>query len=170
MTYHLARNGQQLGSCTRDEAVARYGRGELLPTDLVWCEGMAEWAPASSVFGSTPAMVAPPPFAAGSASAAAGTLPSTVTSGPTVIPPKKPDNFLVFAILATVLCCLPPGVVAIVYATQVDAKYTAGDYAGAEKSAKNARLWTFISVGAILLLGVAYVAFIAFVALTNASF
>ncbi len=32
----------------------------------------------------------------------------------------KPDNFLVWAILSTVLCCLPLGIVAIVYANKVD--------------------------------------------------
>ena len=33
---------------------------------------------------------------------------------------QKPDNNLVWAILATVLCCLPFGIVAIIKSTQVD--------------------------------------------------
>jgi uncharacterized membrane protein YvbJ len=32
----------------------------------------------------------------------------------------KPDNYLVWSILATLFCCLIPGIVAIVYAAQVD--------------------------------------------------
>lgn len=171
MTYHLARNGQQLGTCTREEAVARYGRGDLLPTDLVWCEGMAEWLPASTVFGSTPPpAAAPQTFTATTASGTTGTPPSTAASVATTIPPRNPDNFLVFSILSTVLCCLPLGIVAIVYSSQVDGKYNSGDYAGAEKAAKNARLWTFISAGITLFAGIAYVISVAVVIATSARY
>ena len=60
---------------------------------------------------------------------------------------QKPDNFLVWAILATCLCCLPGGIVAIVYANKVDPAWNAGNYREAEEAAKNARMWTFISAG-----------------------
>jgi len=67
-----------------------------------------------------------------------------------VIPPGPPvqvDNYLVFAILATVLCCLPAGIPAIVYAAQVNSKLQAGDVAGAQLSSKNAKMWCWISFG-----------------------
>ncbi len=57
------------------------------------------------------------------------------------------QNYLVFAILATVVCCLPAGIPAIVYAAQVNGKLAAGDIAGAQQSSKNAKLWCFISAG-----------------------
>jgi hypothetical protein len=57
------------------------------------------------------------------------------------------DNYLVFAILATVLCCLPAGIPAIVYAAQVNSKLQAGDVAGAQLSSKNAKMWCWISFG-----------------------
>lgn len=63
-------------------------------------------------------------------------------------PPQKVDNFLIPAILSTIFCCLPVGIVAIVFASQVNSKLAAGDLAGAMDYAKKARLWTFISVGA----------------------
>ncbi len=71
--------------------------------------------------------------------------------GPPVAPGQpKPaiQNYLVPAILATVLCCVPTGIVSIVYAAQVSSKVATGDLAGAMQSSKNARLWLFISVGA----------------------
>ena len=37
-------------------------------------------------------------------------------------------NYLVQAILTTLFCCLPFGIVAIVYAAQVNTKIEAGDY------------------------------------------
>jgi hypothetical protein len=58
--------------------------------------------------------------------------------------------------LATVLCCLPAGIVAIVYAAQVNGKHQAGDVGGAQASADKARMWTFISVGVGLVFVVIY--------------
>ena len=55
-------------------------------------------------------------------------------------------NHLVWAILATV-CCLPPGIVSIVYAAQVNGKIAAGDFAGARKASKNAESWAWVSFG-----------------------
>jgi hypothetical protein len=79
----------------------------------------------------------------------------------TVIP-----NYLVPAILVTVLCCLPLGVVAIVYATQVNTKLAAGDYAGARQASNNAKLWTWLSFG----LGIAMVGLWLLVMLGGAMF
>ena len=58
--------------------------------------------------------------------------------------PMKPDNYLVWAILCTILCCLPLGVVSIIYSSKVDGLYNSGDYAGADdasKKAKNYAMW-----------------------------
>jgi len=67
--------------------------------------------------------------------------------------PPKPSNSLVLAILSTVfgfLCCvvnLPFGIVSIVFACQVDGKYASGDFQGAEHSARQAKIWGWISMG-----------------------
>jgi hypothetical protein len=75
-----------------------------------------------------------------------------------VLPPGTTvQNYLVFAILATVLCCLPAGIPAIVYAAQVNNKLQMGDLAGAQAASNNAKLWCLISGG----LGLAWVGLIA---------
>lgn len=56
-------------------------------------------------------------------------------------------NYLPQAILTTVFCCLPFGIVAIVYAAQVNSKLAAGDYEGALSASKSAKLWSWISFG-----------------------
>ena len=64
-----------------------------------------------------------------------------------------PPNYLVWAILTTLFCCLPLGVVSIVYAAQVNSKYTAGDVAGARASSERAKqfaIWSAI-VGVVVL-------------------
>lgn len=60
--------------------------------------------------------------------------------------PKGPfsENWLVEAILVTILCCLPFGVVGIIFAAQVNSKQQAGDMEGAEKARREAAKWTKI--------------------------
>lgn len=61
--------------------------------------------------------------------------------------PARPNNYLVQAILVTLFCCLPLGIVSIVFAAQVNTAYDRGDYAGALNSSKQAKMWTWISFG-----------------------
>ena len=66
--------------------------------------------------------------------------------GPPPGPP--PDNYLVWAILSTILCCLPLGVASIVFSSQVSSKWAIGDYAGALDSSNKAKqfaLWSAIA-------------------------
>jgi hypothetical protein len=65
-------------------------------------------------------------------------------------------NYLAQAILCTLFCCLPAGVVAIVFAAQVNGKLTAGDYAGAEAASAQARTWCWVSFGVGLAGGLIY--------------
>lgn len=65
-----------------------------------------------------------------------------------VIPPGATvPNYLVFAILTTVFCCLPAGIPAIVFAAQVNGKLQAGDFAGAQAASANAKTWCWVSFG-----------------------
>jgi len=85
-----------------------------------------------------------------------------------VIPPGATvPNYLVFAILATVFCCLPTGIPAIVYAAQVNGKLQAGDLAGAQLASKNAKMWCLISLGLGLAVMVLYAILIMAGILTN---
>ncbi len=56
------------------------------------------------------------------------------------------NNGMVGALLATLLCCLPLGLVAIACSSQVAGKVAAGDYSGAEQAAARARFWTWAAV------------------------
>lgn len=52
---------------------------------------------------------------------------------------SKPDNNMLWAILSTLFCCLPLGIVAIINAAKVDGLYRSGDYSGAHEAADNAK-------------------------------
>ncbi|SEA12802.1 CD225/dispanin family protein [Psychroflexus halocasei] len=61
-------------------------------------------------------------------------------------PTTPPNNHLAMAIISTLLCCQPLGIVSIVYASQVNSKFIAGDYIGAEQASKNAKTWWIVSL------------------------
>lgn len=68
-----------------------------------------------------------------------------------------PDNYLVWAILSTVLCCLPLGIASIVFSTQVNSKWTMGDVQGAQESARKAKNFAIASAAVSLVLIVGYI-------------
>lgn len=55
-------------------------------------------------------------------------------------------NHLVGAILTTLFCCLIGGIVAIVYACQVNTKLAVGDIAGAKAASSTAQTWIIVNI------------------------
>lgn len=58
---------------------------------------------------------------------------------------RKPDNYLAWSILTTVLCCLPLGIIAIIKSSKVDTLWAEGLHDKAIQTAKEARKWIIIS-------------------------
>jgi len=58
---------------------------------------------------------------------------------------QQPSSHLVFAILTTLFCCLPLGIVSIVKASQVSGLWAQGNYAGAVAASNSARTWAMWS-------------------------
>ncbi|HXJ40817.1 MAG TPA: CD225/dispanin family protein, partial [Bryobacteraceae bacterium] len=54
-------------------------------------------------------------------------------------------TYLVPAILSTIFCCIPFGIIAIVFAAQVGSKLSAGDIPGAQKASGTARTWCWVA-------------------------
>ena len=79
--------------------------------------------------------------------------------------PPKPDNNMVLAIIVTICCCLPLGIVGIVKANQVNALYLSGNYNAAVAQANDAKKWSMIGliIGVVInvLWGIPYFLFIA---------
>jgi Interferon-induced transmembrane protein len=75
--------------------------------------------------------------------------PFTPPPAPSSVTPTIPNN-MVIAIIATVVsvmgCCLPHGLVSLMFAMQVAKKEAAGDIDGANNSAKQAKMWAWISI------------------------
>lgn len=71
--------------------------------------------------------------------------------------PPMPETYLWQSIVATLLCCWPLGIPAIVFATRVSSLYQQGNYAGAQEASNKARTWTIVAVAAGVLVVVLYV-------------
>jgi hypothetical protein len=69
---------------------------------------------------------------------------------------EKIPNYLAQSIIVTVLCCMPLGIPAIVYAAQVNSKLDAGDFQGAWETSRKARMWCWWSFGVGLALIIPY--------------
>lgn len=80
--------------------------------------------------------VPPPP-----PSASYGGGPSNPASGMTI------PNYLWQSIVVTLCCCLPLGIVGIIFATQVNSKLAQGDTAGALEASKKAKLFMLLGLG-----------------------
>lgn len=64
-----------------------------------------------------------------------------------------PPTYLVWSILTTVLCCLPAGVVSIVYANKVEKLWHMGQYQESREASEKAKTWAIVSAVASVVVG-----------------
>lgn len=173
--YYVGRNGRQTGPHSLDELKAMAAAGQLAPTDLTWTDGMSEWKPASVTLPDLFANLPTPPPAA----PAPGPPPilAQTTTAPladaTLVSGTPITTYLWQSIVVTLLCCLPVGVVAIVFASQVDSKRQHGDIAGAMASSKKAKTWCWVAfaIGMVQwVLSIVYGVFMVFAATRHHSY
>lgn len=70
----------------------------------------------------------------------------------------RPNNYLVLGIIATVLCCVPLGLVSVIYGAKVDILWDAGKYEEAAIKSRKARNW---AIWTLCLMPVIYLIYIA---------
>ena len=135
--FYLNEKNEQKGPVSPEELISN----GVTRNTLVWKNGMAQWLPAGEVpelakwfTNATSTPSTPPPF------------PPTPPQ-PSVNNNSKPDNWLIWAILSTVLCCLPLGIVSIIYATKVDNLWNSGQQEEAIKASNMARLFFVLALG-----------------------
>lgn len=77
---------------------------------------------------------------------------------------KNPVNstpYMIFAVFTTLMCCLPFGIAAVVYASRINSLQRMGDFAGAGKAAKKAKTFSIISAVMTLIAMIGYGVFFA---------
>lgn len=159
MKYYIVINGQQLGPMEPREAT-QYG---LTPETLVWTEGMADWAPAGQIAEFAPFLTTQQPYAPG------GYPHPNAPIG--LAAPQCPSTHLAMAILVTLLCCMPIGIVSIIYASKVESAFYSGNYFQAQQNSNKAKNWAiaaiFAGAAVVLLYTIFYIVGIAALANIN---
>lgn len=133
----IGADGKEYGPISQQQIKQWLAEGRLNMQSRVLPEGTTEW----KTLGEIPelATIAPPPSAAG--------------TGFNPLPPSSDiPNYLWQSIVVTLCCCLPFGIVAIVYAAQVKSKAGVGDYTGAQEASNKAKMWCWIGFGVGLLI------------------
>jgi Interferon-induced transmembrane protein len=87
----------------------------------------------------------------------AGEIKSAAEFSPRPRTGVRVPNYMLFAVLVTILCFLPTGIIAIIDASQVNSRLALGDIAGAKRASKNAQMWCLISLGIGLFGGLMFV-------------
>lgn len=98
---------------------------------------------------------APPPFPSGIESENPYAASDSSSYGPPqILPAHEVPNHLALSIAATLLslcfCCIPFGIVPLIFSVQVNSKLAAGDYSGAQSASATAKLWSWICIGVAL--------------------
>ena len=142
MKYYMHIGGQQVGPYEENE-LPSHG---LTASTMVWREGMPDWVAASQVPELShllPPSQQPPSYQP---------QPGYGPQQPYGAQPPMPDTYMVWAVLVTVFCCLPFGIVSIVKASQVSSLYSQGRYQEAVAASEAAKKWAIWSaiVGVVL--------------------
>ena len=136
MKYWLSNGaGQVSGPYTVGELRGFVGDGRVTGSSQLCQEGTNDWVSATAMLGVGLAGVPP--------TAPTAVSPSGFPSGASEF--WQPVG-IVLPILSILLCCLPAGIVSLVYATNANTKAAAGNMTGAEADKKSSALWLRISV------------------------
>jgi hypothetical protein len=73
--------------------------------------------------------------------------PAPPWSGPHSAYSKPPTSYLGWAIICTIVCFMPFGVVAIIKASQVSSRWAQGDLDGACRASRAAKVWCLLALG-----------------------
>jgi len=144
--YYVNSQGQRVGPVEKNQ-LAYAG---IQPDTLVWSEGMPNWMRAADIvelsflFNAYPPSQGQAPMPGAAPGWNPGMAPNPYQQQPPMV---KPSSWLWLGICTTLLCCLPLGIVSLVYALKVDSSWNAGDYNGAVSNSEKAKMWGFISAG-----------------------
>lgn len=125
MEYYILLNGTKQGPFSLEELYSK----NISPTTMIWKTGASDWVMAKDMPELTDLLSQLPPE------------PPKSNAGNNY---QMPKTWLVESILVTLFCCLPFGIVGIVYSTQISSYFNHGNYASAEEASRNAGKWTKI--------------------------
>lgn len=150
--WYVQKGNQRLGPMSFEAIQSMATSGQLAPTDYVWTDGMANWQPASTQpwFSGTQQPPQPPaPYVQSSSSYPYGQGgPSFGQPGPPYggqAPISEPPSLTGWSIAVLVLCCLPGGIVGLIYGNKAKTEWAKGNFAGAQTAYNTGKTWLIVS-------------------------
>ena len=141
-TFFFARGNQRIGNFPKQSTLAENATDRILPIGFACTHSVADW-----LTGTLPCCkhqaVIPLLFRGGKP----GKQGRAQHRSPSAI---CPNSYLPWAILVTLFCCTPGGIISIVYASRVKPLWLGGKYAESAKAPKNAKMWIFIAIGCMV--------------------
>lgn len=155
MKYYIARDGKRLGPFSTEE-LKETG---ITPDTKVWHNGLEGWTDAKEL-----------PELAEITDCEAPPLPEPPNDSSPETEEKQPmpKTWLAEAVIVTVLCCLPFGIAAIVYATQVETAYLSKQYDLACDRSEKAKKMIYWGAGTGVAAVVLYIILIFILAINKA--
>ena len=160
--YYIDKHREVIGPMPLSVIRGMVRAGNLSESVLVACEGSASWTPLNALSAKTTLpevpqkrriIKRPGPRLTPHASGVNTSFHRPVAAMP------KPASHLTLAILVTIFCCLPFGIVAIIRASSVDSLYHAGNYTAAAGASESASTWCLWGIITGILVGVAWFLF-----------
>jgi len=155
--WYYATDGRQQGPVSTDALRDLLASGKLKASDLVWCEGMADWSAAASVAALVPAVL-PPPMVAVPVSppppATYGAAPDPRAYGARPIPYyPSGQSYNALAIVGFVLALTPLGLIGLILSLiALNGMKNSGNYEG-HGLAKAGMIIPLVCMSAALIFG-----------------
>lgn len=148
MDFYILINNAKHGPFPLEELADK----NITPNTMVWAVGFSNWKPAKQVPELADLLSNLPPE------------PPLTNTNP------MPKTWLVESILVTILCCLPFGIVGIVYATKIETLYLNGQYEEALYNSRQAKKWALLGFFSTLIIGILYIMFVGICMLLAANY
>lgn len=144
MAYWIIQNDERQGPFTLEQML---GRTDITLDTPVWRDGMLDWGTAGMLPELAPLFTPPaPPVPPVQETPQYGQSADSHAMGNSPTQPPMPPNYLGWSIAATLCCCVPLGIVAIYYSSQVSAAYYTHDYSRAWQMSKRAEMWLILAI------------------------
>lgn len=157
--FYIDQSGAQHGPLSIKQLIAE----NISPSTLVWYEGLSDWQSADQIIEVREELN----VAGGNAKfpprtpAAADFAPLYDVRPPAyererVIIKERPKKWVIESVLVTIFCCMPMGIVALIYALRAEDKWNGGLYDEALSASRSAGTWVKVSIFAVILYPIIY--------------
>ncbi|WP_263358238.1 CD225/dispanin family protein [Acidicapsa ligni] len=149
--WYLQKGDQRFGPMTLDALKEMVAAGQVAPNDLVWTTGMASWLPAN-----TQAWYFSPESTPTSISGPYSSEQGSIYGGQSYAA-TPPPSLTGWSVAVIFFCCLPGGIVALIYSNKAKKQWALGNFTEAQEAHKTAKTTLIVSAIAGCIISLIYI-------------